>query len=221
VVACDDLRLAYAGAGMAVQALSGVTLAAEPGQMLAIRGESGSGKTTLLHALGLLLRPDAGLVWIDGRDCAALSERERSDLRRASIGFMFQSFHLLPQLTAVQNVALAGQNPRRTVPRAEELLVGLRLGDRIQHRPGQLSAGEQQRVALARALVNRPRLLLADEPTGNLDPDNESRILQLLAEQAAGGAAVVIVTHSGAVVARCTSTVTMSRGRLLPERAAT
>jgi ABC-type lipoprotein export system ATPase subunit len=167
-----DVGLSYQAGSRTIAALDRVNLQVQPGDLIALRGVSGSGKTSFLHVLGMLVRPEAGTLYIGGDDCSLLSEAARSRLRRRRIGFMFQAFHLVPQLDAFRNVALAAVDPSMAGRRSRQLLADLGLAHRRRHKPAELSAGEQQRVALARALVNRPAILLADEPTGNLDPDN-------------------------------------------------
>ena len=163
--------------------LKGVDLTLEGGERVALVGPSGSGKSTLLHIAALLERPTAGEVTIDGRKCAKLSDKERTGLRRNRIGFVYQFHHLLADFTALENVMLpqllAGNSKALASERATDLLDRLGLKDRLDHRPGRLSGGEQQRVAIARALANRPGLLLADEPTGNLDPVTSAQVLDL------------------------------------------
>ena len=181
--------------------LKGVDLDVLPGEIVGLIGPSGSGKSSLLHAAGLLERPNAGTVTISGRDCTALNERGRTRTRLASVGFVYQFHQLLPEFTALENVGLpaliAGKSPAQARERAESLLVSLGLGERLHHQPAQLSGGEQQRVALARALTNGPRLLLADEPTGNLDPDTAAAVFAALYDLARDhGVAAVIATHN-------------------------
>lgn len=182
-----------------VTALDGVSLSVAPGETVGLQGPSGSGKSTLLHLLGALDAPTSGTVELLGRDIASLSQRERARLRLDSVGIVFQRFHLLHSLTARANVALplvessVGTQKRRE--RATEQLEAVGLGDRIDHRPGQLSGGEQQRVAIARALVTDPPLVIADEPTGELDTETGRRILELLSDVANDGRAVVLASH--------------------------
>ncbi|MES2034485.1 MAG: ABC transporter ATP-binding protein [Pseudomonadota bacterium] len=181
--------------------LKGVDLDVMPGEIVGLIGPSGSGKSSLLHAAGLLERPDGGNVTIDGRDCSALNERGRTRMRLGSIGFVYQFHHLLPEFTALENVAMpaliAGQSRDFANARASSLLTSFGLGQRLQHQPAQLSGGEQQRVAIARALTNQPRLLLADEPTGNLDPDTAAAVFQALYDRAREqGVAALIATHN-------------------------
>jgi putative ABC transport system ATP-binding protein len=200
--------------------LSNLSLALEPGQLVAIVGESGAGKSTLLNLIAGLDVPDAGTVHIAGTDICALDEDGRTRLRREKIGFVFQAFHILPHLTLAQNVMLplvllgVEAAPRRV--RVAQLLDAVGLGARIDALPSELSGGELQRVAIVRALIHRPALLLADEPTGNLDPDTAASVLALLSrtlrEQ---GAAGLLVTHSDAAARTADRIVRLSRGRLV------
>lgn len=181
--------------------LRGVDLDVRAGEVVGLIGPSGSGKSSLLHAAGLLERPTAGQVRIDGQDAGALDERGRTRLRLRSIGFVYQFHHLLPEFDARDNVALpmriAGMGEGEARRRADDLLTALGLGDRLTHQPAQLSGGEQQRVAIARALANGPRLLLADEPTGNLDPTTSQAVFEALRERAkTTGVAALIATHN-------------------------
>jgi len=181
--------------------LKGVDLDVMPGEIVGLIGPSGSGKSSLLHAAGLLEHPDGGSVTIEGRDCTKLSSRGRTKIRLSTIGFVYQFHHLLPEFSALENVALpamiAGRGSPYARERAETLLGGLGLAERTHHQPGQLSGGEQQRVAIARALTNEPRLLLADEPTGNLDPDTAAAVFQQLYDLARKqGVATLIATHN-------------------------
>ncbi|MEU9773538.1 ABC transporter ATP-binding protein [Streptomyces sp. NPDC047968] len=216
VLAARGLTVVHRGPDGPVTAVRGAVLDLVPGRTVALTGRSGSGKTSLLTALGLLAVPTAGTVLVDGRDTAGLSDAALSALRRDRLGFVFQSFHLLPQFTATENVALAHPGGlRRGAGPARLLLNGVGLGHRLGHRPRELSAGEQQRVALARALVNRPAVLLADEPTGNLDAESASAVLDLLTRSAAqDGCAVLLVTHSAEVAARADRVLEMADGVL-------
>jgi lipoprotein-releasing system ATP-binding protein len=181
--------------------LKGADLDLYPGEIVGLVGPSGSGKSSLLHAAGLLERPNAGQVWVAGRDCSKLRDKARTHVRLNGIGFVYQFHHLLPELTALENVSLpaqiAGMSKQAAAARALDLLTGLGLGARADHQPAQLSGGEQQRVALARALVNKPQVLLADEPTGNLDPVTSGAVFQSLMDLVKGqGVAALIATHN-------------------------
>ncbi|OJF14013.1 ABC transporter ATP-binding protein [Couchioplanes caeruleus] len=210
--------------GVSVPALRGVSLTVDDGDYLAIVGASGSGKSTLMHLLGGLDRPTAGSLVIGGRDVATLSAPEMARLRNEVIGFVFQSFHLLPRTTARDNVALplvyrgVGRRERRA--RAAEMLERVGLAHRVDHRPNQMSGGEQQRVAIARALVTGPSVLLADEPTGNLDSATGASVLALLESLNADGVAVVLVTHDREVAARAHRRIVMRDGVVVDEPAA-
>ena len=201
-----------------VTAVADVTLRIAPGDHLAIRGPSGCGKSTLLHMLGCVETPTAGTLLFNGNDVSKLSDRQRSLLRLRQIGFVFQRFFLLPMLTAAENIELpqseadVSKADRRR--RTSELLDYVGLGARADHRPSELSGGEMQRVAIARALANRPGLLLADEPTGELDRATGEQIAGLLDRVNADGTALVIVTHDPALAERCTRVLTMRDGRI-------
>jgi putative ABC transport system ATP-binding protein len=212
-----DVRREYALDGVTVPALRGVTFAVGRADYVAIVGPSGSGKSTLMHLLGGLDRPTSGRLRIDGRDVAELSPTELARLRNETIGFVFQSFHLLARTSAVDNVALPlvyrGLNARARREKAREVLVRVGLGHRLDHRPNQLSGGEQQRVAIARALVTEPTVLLADEPTGNLDTATGQSVLQLLEQlNTEEGVALVLVTHDREVAARARRQIRMRDG---------
>lgn len=204
-----------------VHALRNVSLEIAGGEHLAIIGPSGSGKSTLMHILGCLDRPTSGSYRFGGREVGALSEEERSHLRQREIGFVFQFFHLLPRLTAVGNVELpmlfAGIGRRERRRRAMEALRAVGLEDRVEHRPDQLSGGQRQRVAIARAVVMEPSLLLADEPTGNLDRASAEEVMELLESMNREGRTLVVVTHDPEVAARARRIVRMSDGELQAE----
>ncbi|MFC0408177.1 ABC transporter ATP-binding protein [Roseomonas elaeocarpi] len=200
--------------------LRGVDLSLHAGEIVALVAPSGTGKSTLLHLAGLLERPDAGEVYVDGRAAGGLDDAARTTLRREAIGFVYQFHHLLPEFTAEENVVLpqmAARVPRAAaVTRARELLAGFGLAGREEHRPGRLSGGEQQRVAIARALANAPRLLLADEPTGNLDVATSDRVFEQLLEAVRGrGLAALIATHNPELAARMDRTVVLRDGLLV------
>jgi putative ABC transport system ATP-binding protein len=218
-IRAEGLTRSFPYGGSAVQALRGVSLEVHPGEWVAIMGPSGCGKSTLLNVIAGIDRPDTGSVQLLGRDLATLSETERARLRLLHVGFVFQRFHLLSVLTATENVELpmseAGVVRRDRRERARELLTYVGLGHRLDHRPPQLSGGEQQRVAIARALGNRPELLLADEPTGELDQATGAEILDLLAQLNHQGTALVTVTHDEAVARRAHRVVRLSDGRVV------
>ena len=208
------------GAGESVTAVDAVTLDIPPGQSVAITGRSGSGKSTLLHLIGAMDVPDEGRITIDGTDIARLRDSERAALRRR-IGFVFQRFHLLPALTALDNV-LAPVIPYRTdfdkVTRARDLLSAVGLADRVKHLPSQLSGGEQQRVAIARALINHPGIVLADEPTGNLDTHTGAEIVAVLDRlRAERGLTLLVATHDASIAASCDRTLVLSDGRIVSD----
>lgn len=204
-----------------VRALAGVSLTIPQGSFTALMGPSGSGKSTLLHILGLLDRPTGGRYLLQGRDVGELSDSERTLLRRHTIGFVFQFFHLLPRLTALGNVELpmlfAGFPRSERRERAEAALAAVGLAHRASHRPDQLSGGERQRVALARAVVMRPKLLLADEPTGNLDRASAREIMELISGLNREGLTVVLVTHDPAIAAYAGRVLRMADGQVVGE----
>ena len=207
-----------------VHALRGLTLDLEPGDYVAIMGPSGSGKTTLLNLLGLLDHPDAGSYRFDGVETTTLNEEARARLRREKIGFVFQSFHLIPRLTAFANVelplVLAGLAPRERRPRVEKILDALGLAPRAGHRPDQLSGGQRQRVAIARATVMEPSLILADEPTGNLDRASGEEVIQTLEALNDKGLILVLVTHDPALGARARRRIHMVDGAVVADETA-
>ncbi|TCT01539.1 ABC transporter ATP-binding protein [Aquabacter spiritensis] len=203
-----------------IEILKGAELVLEPGQSVALVAPSGAGKSTLLHLAGLLEHPDEGEVYIDGHPTARLSDAERTRIRRLHVGFVYQFHHLLAEFSAVENVALPqmirGLSRKAAEARARELLTYLGLGHRLTHRPSELSGGEQQRVAIARALANAPRLLLADEPTGNLDPRTSDHVFGALAELVhATGVAAMIATHNLDLASRMDRRVTLRDGRVV------
>jgi putative ABC transport system ATP-binding protein len=203
--------------GSEVRALDGVDLDIAGGEMIAIEGPSGSGKTTLLQLLGCLDRPTSGRITFDGRDLAGLSDAELTALRARQLGFVFQHFNLIPTLTAAENIEAAlvplGHNRQFRRARAADLLARVGLEGRARHLPSRLSGGEQQRVAIARALANEPRVILADEPTGNLDTTTAAEIVEVLRSLTADGVSVVIVTHAEHVAERADRRVRLRDGR--------
>ena len=223
-VEAQDVTRTYQLDGVAVEALRGVSLRIDAGESVAIVGPSGSGKSTLMHLLGCLDRPTAGVLRIGGRDVATMDDTELAQLRNATIGFVFQSFQLLSRTSAVENVALPlvyrGVRRSERRRRATAALEAVGLSHRLSHRPSQLSGGEQQRVAIARALVGEPQVLLADEPTGNLDTRNGAEVMSILERlNREQGVAVIVVTHDPEVAARARRQVYVRDG-LLTEPAA-
>ena len=207
-----DLTKIYAGRTV----LGGLSHTFQAGQFVAIMGESGVGKSTLLNLIAGLDAPDGGEIVVDGKPMSALDDNAATSLRRTRMGFIFQAFHVLPHLTLAQNVALPLLLNGQALARATEMLDAVGLGGRGAHFPRQLSGGEMQRVAIARALVHRPALVLADEPTGNLDPETADNILSLLkAEIKASGASAIMVTHSHAAAAKADQTLVLTRAGLI------
>jgi len=220
VLRLEGVRRSFRQGAVEIEVLRGVDLELAAGTLAAVVGPSGSGKSTLLQVSGLLEPPTAGRVVIEGRDAAGLPDRERTRLRRETIGFVYQFHHLLRDFTALENVMLPrlllGDGPGAARGRAGALLQRLGLAGRFHHRPAQLSGGEQQRVAIARALANRPKLVLADEPTGNLDPHTAAEVFTLFLEVVREeGAAVLLATHNGELAARCDRVFTLREGRLV------
>ncbi len=219
VLSIRGLERTYVTAAGSLPVLRGVDLDVQPGEIVGLIGPSGSGKSSLLHAAGLLEHPDPGRITILGTDCSDLAERERSRVRLATIGFVYQFHHLLQEFSALDNVALplmiAGKSAKAAQARAAELLSGLGLAERSHHQPAQLSGGEQQRVAVARALANSPRLLLADEPTGNLDPATSTAVFESLQTLARStGVAALVATHNLALAAHMDRVFALKDGRL-------
>ena len=204
VLALDGLKRVFHQGEREIRVLDGASATLYGGEAVALVGPSGAGKSTLLHIAGLLETPDDGHVVIGGRDCAKMNDEERTRVRRAEMGFVYQFHQLLPEFTAVENAAMPlmiqGKSRKAAQERAKELLEGLGLGHRLDHRPPELSGGEQQRTAIARALAVKPRLLLADEPTGNVDPSLGRRLLRLFVELNKSGTAIVIATHDLALM---------------------
>jgi len=224
VIRAEKITKRYQRRDGQVLALDGVSLEVAEGEFVSIMGPSGCGKSTLLMTLGCLIRPSEGKVWLDGRSVYDLSHEEAAALRLNAIGFVFQTFNLVPYLTALENVQiplyLSGLPPSRQRERAAQLLEKVGLGDRLSHKPSELSVGQQQRVALARTLANRPRLILADEPTGNLDPALAEEMLDHLEELHQEGTTVVMVTHDPRLAARAQRQLRLVEGRVNGQSAA-
>jgi lipoprotein-releasing system ATP-binding protein len=213
------IRRTFVQGDRRLEVLRGISLDLRPGEIVALVGQSGSGKSTLLHIAGLLERPDEGDVILDGQSAAAAGDRERTILRRQFLGFVYQYHHLLPEFSAAENVILPqmlnGRSRSEARARAEELLAMVQLKERADHRPGRLSGGEQQRVAIARAVANSPRVLLADEPTGNLDSSTAETVFkQLLGLVRETGMAALIATHNPDLAARMDRTIILKEGVL-------
>jgi lipoprotein-releasing system ATP-binding protein len=216
----DHVQRIYRTEGGELPVLRGVELTLRAGEIVALVAPSGAGKSTLLHVAGLLDQPDRGRVLVDGRDAGSLSDGERTAIRRDSIGFVYQFHHLLAEFTALENVMLpqmiAGKSRSEAIARANALLEAFGLAPRATHLPGKLSGGEQQRVAIARALANAPRVLLADEPTGNLDVGTASRVFEeLLQTVRTHGVAALIATHNPDLASRMDRTVSLYEGRIV------
>ena len=215
-----ELRRAFRQGTREINVLAGASIDVWPGQCMALVGPSGAGKSTLLHIAGLLETPDSGHVVVAGRDCAMLDDHERTRIRRADMGFIYQFHQLLPEFSALENVAvpqmIMGRSRREGEERARKLLSSLGLSERLHHRPAELSGGEQQRTAICRALANRPRLILADEPTGNLDPRTSELVFQeLLGLFRSEGVAALIATHNLELARRMDRVVVLDQGLLV------
>jgi lipoprotein-releasing system ATP-binding protein len=222
VLRLDQLERAYTQGNRRIEVLKGASAAFFPGETVALLGPSGAGKSTLLHIAGLLECPDAGAVLINGVDCGKLGDNEQTRMRRMEVGFIYQFHHLLPEFSALENVMLPqlilGLTRSQAETRARRLLDALGLDERLDHRPAQLSGGEQQRVAIARAVANEPKVLLADEPTGNLDPPTAERVFeQLLVLVRQSGVAAVIATHNLDLAARMDRVLRLVDGLLVEE----
>jgi ABC-type lipoprotein export system ATPase subunit len=221
VLRTRGLRMEYGQGAGVVRALDAVELNVASGETVAVMGPSGCGKSTLLHLLGGLERPSAGEVWLEGRRIDQLSEKALARLRRQAIGFVFQAFHLMDELTAAENVELpallAGRSPRAARRRATQLLDQVGLGDRAEHLPSALSGGQRQRVAIARALSNEPLVVLADEPTGNLDSAATLDVLRLLDSLRSVGQTLLIVTHDSRIAATADRLISMRDGVFVEE----
>jgi putative ABC transport system ATP-binding protein len=224
LIRLTGLSRVFTVGGQEVRALDHVDLTINPGEYLSLMGPSGSGKSTLLNVLGLLDRPTAGEYWLDGVATSGMSDDRLADTRQREIGFVFQSFHLIPRLSAVENVELpmllAGQAPAERRAQARLSLERVGLTARIDHRPDQLSGGERQRVAIARAMVMRPKILLADEPTGNLDSVSGTEVVRLVEELHAQGLTLIVVTHDPALGGRARRRLLMRDGRIVQDQRA-
>jgi lipoprotein-releasing system ATP-binding protein len=223
VLLLERLERAYTQGNRRIDVLKGTSASFYAGQTVALLGPSGAGKSTLLHIAGLLERPDRGSVLISGVDCGRLSDNEQTRMRRMEVGFVYQFHHLLPEFSALENVVLPqlilGLARSEAETRGKELLKSLGLEERWDHRPAQLSGGEQQRVAIARAVANDPKVLLADEPTGNLDPPTAERVFQqLLKLVRQSGVAAVVATHNLDLAARMDRTLRLTDGLLVEEQ---
>ena len=221
VLELSGISRVYKTAAGELNVLSGADLQLKAGELVGLIGPSGSGKSTLLHTAGLLERPEAGIVLLDGVDCLALDDKARTAQRRSKIGFVYQFHHLLPEFNAADNVAMplmiAGVSRKDAREKATELLGEMGLEHRADHQPGQMSGGEQQRVAIARALANTPRLVIADEPTGNLDPATTERVFATFIKMAREeGAAVLVATHNHALTTHMDRVLTLEDGKLVP-----
>ncbi len=217
-----DIRKSYVMGDMTVPVLKGVSLTIASGEMVALMGSSGSGKSTLMNILGCLDRPTSGECWLDGEEVSRLSNDQRAFVRNHKLGFVFQSFNLLPRTSALDNVAMPlsytdeGLSEREARQRAAEMLSRFGLGDRLHHEPSQLSGGQQQRVAIARALINRPPLLFADEPTGNLDSKTSEEVLRMFEQlNAQEGITIIMVTHDLGVARHAQRTIHVSDGLIV------
>lgn len=220
VLECSQLKKSYKEGPSKIEVLKDINLSVQPAELVAIVGQSGSGKSTLLHLLGGLDKPSHGSIIIGGHSLSKMSETKKCHLRNHYLGFVYQFHHLLPEFTALENVCMPllirGVSPLISVPKAEHLLESVGLKDRINHKIGELSGGERQRVAIARALVTNPLCVLADEPTGNLDPRNAERVLQLFFDlQRTHQTSVLMVTHDMTIARRAQRVLTLQDGQLI------
>lgn len=220
VLRLDRLERAFRQGERTIRVLANASVALHAGQAVALVGPSGAGKSTLLHIAGLLETPDSGHVIVDGRDCARMSDDERTHVRRSEMGFVYQFHQLLPEFSAIENVMMPqliqGATKRAAAARASELLAAIGLGQRLEHRPAQLSGGEQQRVAICRAVATRPKILFADEPTGNLDPSTAEHVFgEMLEMITRTGVAALIATHNLGLASRMHRVLRLEAGQLI------
>ena len=222
IIRTQDLTRKYQMGEEEVHALNGVSLEIEKGDYVAIMGPSGSGKSTLMNLLGCLDTPSSGEYWLNEQAVSTLTDDELARVRNKEVGFVFQTFHLLPRYTALENVQLplvySNVNPEERLSRAKQALAEVDLSDRMQHRPNELSGGQRQRVAVARALINRPSILLADEPTGNLDSNTGKEILALFDRLHKSGNTIILVTHDAEVAAHARRVIRLRDGRVEEDR---
>ncbi len=215
MIRLENVSKTYSSTGQIVKALENINLEIERGRFLVLRGPSGSGKTTLLMAIAGMLRPGSGEVFFENRNIYELDTHKRANFRAKNVGFVFQSFHLVPYLNVLENVVLAGTTSKKeSLPRAIELLEQLSMTDRISHKPSALSSGQKQRTAIARAMLNKPKLILADEPTGNLDPDNAAAVLGYLSDYHKQGGTVILVAHDSEAERLAERIIYMENGRI-------
>ncbi|HEX4026349.1 MAG TPA: ABC transporter ATP-binding protein [Rhizomicrobium sp.] len=220
VLRLENITRRYREGEGQLEVFNGLTLSLSPGEIVALVGQSGAGKSSLLHIAGLLEAPTSGEIFVEGRVTSTLSDTERTRIRRGTIGFVYQAHHLLPEFDALENIVLpqmiAGRTRADAAKEATRLLELMGLGQRLTHRPSQLSGGEQQRVAIARALANRPRILLADEPTGNLDPRTAGGVFDaLIAVTRSEGLAALIATHNFELASRMDRALLLHQGKLI------
>lgn len=221
ILSARDIHRSFKSGDTTLDVLVGANINIYPGEMVGLVGPSGSGKSTLLHAAGLLEKPNSGEVWIGGRECLSLPDSERTAIRRNSIGVVYQFHHLLREFTALDNVALpqmiAGKSQTEARAEASRLLGIMGLSERTHHQPSQMSGGEQQRVAIARAIANKPKILLADEPTGNLDPNTSGNVFQSLFDLTRlEGVSALVATHNMALTAYMDRVFTVKDGHVVP-----
>ena len=222
IIKISELNKIYATGDIQVHALKNINISIEEGEYVAIMGKSGSGKSTLMNILGCLDKPSSGIYELDGIDIASQSERQLSYVRNKKIGFVFQSFNLIPRTSAIKNVELpmiyGKMNAKERRQRAKELLEKVDLGDRLEHMPNEISGGQKQRIAIARALANKPAILLADEPTGNLDSKSSVEIMNLFTELNNEGVTVIVVTHEDDIAEFTKRVITFKDGCVIEDR---